>query len=250
MELKQYVAAVKKKIWFILAITIIFAILAGVYSSTMVKPVYQASAKLVVNKTNSEDPNTPPSFDSINTNLLLINTYKEIITSYAILDIVTEKYPQITQSSSELSRSIAVSSAIQSQVMTVVARGSSYEEAASIVNAVAETFKTQVTKIMNVDNVEILNTAKLDQPTSPVTPSPIASILVAIILGLLLSTGGVIALYHLDDTVKSESDILNLTSSPVLAVIHTVRKQDIAQRGNSVRQTIPTGEQTYVSSNN
>lgn len=69
-----------------MSITVIAAIISGVVSYYFLTPIYQASTQILVNQKKNEQ-----SWNEVQTNLQLINTYKIIITSPRILDIVSKE---------------------------------------------------------------------------------------------------------------------------------------------------------------
>ena len=93
MELKRYLLILQKKMWLIVAIALIAGIGAGVKSIFFTQPLYEASSKLIVNQTSSVEGQAIMDFSMIQTNIKLINSYKEIIKSSAIMDKVAADIP-------------------------------------------------------------------------------------------------------------------------------------------------------------
>ena len=98
---------------------------------------------------------------TIQTSIFLINSYKEIIKSSAIMNKVVEEYPDLGLNAWQLSAKISVTSANNSQVMNLIYEDTSYARVAEIVNAVSTVFKEQIPHIMNVDNITILSEADM-----------------------------------------------------------------------------------------
>ena len=93
MELKGYLKVIRKKLLLIASIVLAACVLTGIKSFLYTDPVYQASAKLIVNQSFEVDGKQMVDWSSIQSNIMLINSYKEIIDSAAILDKVVSKYP-------------------------------------------------------------------------------------------------------------------------------------------------------------
>src|SRR4051812_16015681 len=89
ISLKELFEMLKKRLWMIVSITVIAAVISGVISYYYLTPIYQASTQILVNQTKNEQ--TLYSSTEVQTNLQLINTYNVIITSPAILDIVSKE---------------------------------------------------------------------------------------------------------------------------------------------------------------
>jgi capsular polysaccharide biosynthesis protein len=94
--------------------------------------------------------------------------------------------------------------------------------AAKIANKTAEVFKTEIVKIMSVDNVSILAKAAASDNPSPIKPRPIVNIAIALVFGLMAGVGIAFFLEYLDNTVKTEQEIEKLIGAPILGVIATM----------------------------
>lgn len=226
MELKEYAAILKKRSWMIVFIVMIATITAGLVTYYLIPPKYEASTKLIVNRSSQQAGLEQVSLNEVNANIQLIATYKELIRTFAIMDEVVKEYPELDATSDELIQMVNVSSLNETQVMTVSARDPSYERAAKIVNAVSSVFQREVPVIMKVDNVTILNEAKMYSNPVPVSPNLKMNILLSLAESLIFAIAFAFLLEYLDDTIRSEKDIEKYLELPVLAVISTYRKKD------------------------
>lgn len=144
LDLRDYFQIVRKRLWMVVSIVIVACVLAGVYSLYIKNPVYEASTKIIVNQTPTQSTVGQLDLNQINTNIQLINTYKEIIKTPAILDVVAKDYPQFAITAEEMLKKVNVSSVNNTQVMTLVVRDNSYQRAAEIVNAISLVFKQEI----------------------------------------------------------------------------------------------------------
>ena len=249
MELKQYFRVLQKKWWLIATIVIIAITAAGVKSYFFTTPIYAANAKLIVNQA-SGNGDSSLNASTIQTSIYLINSYKEIIQSSAIMNKVVEQYPNLGETAWQLSANISVTSANNSQVMNLIYQDTSYVKAAEIVNAISEVFKEQIPHIMNVDNITILSEADMAAKPAPINFNPIMNLLISFVVSLMLAIGLVFLLDYLDDTMKSEADITEILEVPVLAVVGKMSKGDL---NNSERmkasQKSKVGESQYATIN-
>lgn len=232
LDLRDYFRIVQKRVWLIALIVVVICLLAGAYSVFVKKPVFEASTKIVVNQTPTQSAVNQIDLNQINTNIQLINTYKEIIKTPAILDEVVTNYPQFQLNTDELSRMINVSSVNNTQVMTVVVRDTSYVRAAEIANAISEVFQKEIPEIFNVENVSILNSAKVDPPVrpNPVEPNIMLNMAIAFVVSLMIGLGLALLLEYLDDTVKSEEDVKDYLDLPTLAMITRINQEDLLNK--------------------
>ncbi|AHV98603.1 YveK family protein [Paenibacillus sabinae] len=249
LDLRDYFRIIRKRLWLIVGIVIIVCGIAGIYSVYIKQPVYEASTKIIVNQTPNQTAVAQLDLNQINTNIQLINTYKEIIKTPAILDIVASKYPQFNLTTDELMKKVNVSSVNNTQVMTLVVRDTSYSKAAEVVNAISLVFKQEIPDLFNVQNVSILNEAKVnpEQAPGPVEPNVLLNLAIAFVVSLMIGLGIAFLLEYLDDTLKTEADIEQVLGLPTLAMITRVGAEE-ARAGEpvSAAQIRKTGELEHV----
>ncbi|WP_458125667.1 YveK family protein [Paenibacillus sp. Z3-2] len=248
VELKGYFRLLQKKLWLIVAIALIAGVGAGVKSIFFTQPIYEASSKLIVNQTSTIEGQAMMDFSMIQTNIKLINSYREIIKSSAIMDKVATTYPDLGLTSAQLMNSTSVSTASESQVMSITVQGTSYEKAAKTVNAISSVFQSQIPLIMKIDNVAILSEAKVDSNASPINMKTTLSIIVSLFAGLVLAIALVFLLDYLDDTFKSETELEKELGLPVLTVISKMKKDDLKNTKNYISQQ-KVGDGKYVAAN-
>ncbi len=231
LGLRDYYNIIKKRIWLIGLIVFVSTISVFVVNKYFITPVYEASTKLIVVKSESTNPMRDAiNMDTVNTSIRLIDTYKEIIKTPRILDEVIKKNPSFELNYNELVGKITVNSVNNTQVMTVVVTDTSYDKAMQIVNAVSKEFQDQIRTIMKVDNVSLLNEAKpLDKPNQ-VSPRPLLNTAIAIVLSTIISLGLALLLAHLDDTIKSEDDVTRYLQLPTLALIARINMDDLVDK--------------------
>ena len=124
-----------------------------------------------------------------------------IIKSPAILDKVIDDL-DLTQSVDQLNQNISVNSQENSQVFSLTVTDSNASKAVEIANAVSGTFQKEIQGIMNVDNVSILAKAEVKENPTPVKPSPLLNIAIAVVVGLMAGIGLAFLLEYMDNTLK------------------------------------------------
>jgi capsular polysaccharide biosynthesis protein len=195
--------------------------------------VYESKTQILVNQAKNDQQLY--SNQTVQTNVQLINTYNDIITSPAILDKVIKEL-KLDGSAQSLSGQIQVTSAQDSQVAQIVVQDTSAKRATDIANTTASVFQKEVPKLMNVDNVKVLSKATLGESASPVKPQPLMNIAIAVVIGLMVGVGLSFLLEYLDNTLKTEQDIENLLELPVMGVITTIK--DVPKATNVQRPDV------------
>ncbi|MFH5186082.1 YveK family protein [Paenibacillus sp. TAB 01] len=247
INLKEYLYLIKKRLWLIVTVVVLCTMLTAVYSSLNYQPIYTASTKLIVNKTGEKDFMGKEQIDygAIGVNIALINTYKEIIKTPAIMDKVVQRYPDLNLSAEQLIAMTNVSDLHETQVMTIVATHYSYDKAVKIANAVSDVFQTEIPKIMKVDNVTILNRAKVQDNPVPINKKSNQYIVLSFIGSLVVAIGAVLLLDAMDDTLKKESDIRQIFGTATLAAVPRIKAGELRkEQRNTARRK--AGEAAYA----
>lgn len=253
ISLQDLFKTLRKRLVLIISAVILAVTLAGVVSYLYLTPIYKASTQiLVTQKENDQQYNS----QDIQTNLQLINTYKLIIKSPAILSIVAEKL-DINTSPGMLNSQIAVNSEQSSQVVNISVQDVDHRNAVDIANVTAEVFQEEIKTLMNVDNVNILSPAVHAQNPSPIKPDPLLNMAIAAVIGLMLGIGLAFLLEYLDKTVKSEQDIEELLELPILGLVGPIpnnegirRRRERKGRWLKKKTKLETAKRKLITRNN
>ena len=153
-----------------------------------------------------------------------MDLYNVIITSPRIIDLVIEKN-NVNLTNGELVKKIKVNTVKDSQVMKITVEDENHRESVKLANAIATIFQREIVEIMNVDNVQILTSARNVDNPSPVKPNIKLNIAVALIIGLMISVSLAFLLEYLDNTIKTEEDVERILGYPVLGIISTIEDE-------------------------
>ncbi|MBS4204795.1 YveK family protein [Lederbergia citrea] len=222
ISLRELMQTLRKRMSLIVLITLAAVVISGAVSFFVLTPIYQSSTQLLVNQAKSDQPIYNPA--EIQTNLQLINTYNVIMKSPAILDKVIDDL-DLDLTVGQLNGKITVQSEKDSQVVNVTVQDPNPHKAAEIANQISQVFQTEISNIMNVDNVSILAKAEVGENASPVKPQPLLNIAIALVVGLMAGVGLAFLLEYLDNTIKTEQDVERILELPVLGSIATFDEQ-------------------------
>lgn len=249
LDLKDYITVIKKRMWLILSIVIVTGAATAAWSYYFITPVYEASTKLIVTSSNDQygsAVNAQLNLNDINFHIRLIETYKEIIRTEAIMEKVAMEYESLNLSAEQLVKMVRVSAANNTMVMTLSVQDASYTRAMHVVNAVSEVFQREIPHIMSVDNVSLLDRAKPVNNPTPVKPNPELNIAISIVIALMIGVGLAFLLEYLDDTIKSEEDVRSYLELPTLGAIVKLNGDDM-QVGQVATKKRKGGGKTYAS---
>lgn len=222
ISLREVYLIFKNRIRLILAITIAFMIVTALISYYLITPIYQTSAQLLISQQQNE---AGLDTQSIETDLQLVGTYSEIITSPVILEQVISQMG-LDISYEELRDKVTVEFAESSQLLNIIVEDADLAIAVEIANQTAQIFETEIMELMNVDNVSILSPAVVMENQTPVSPNPPLNILLGAIVGLLAGAAIAMILRYLDTTLRGEKDIQDVLGIPVLGAISPMNEEE------------------------
>ncbi len=126
-----------------------------------------------------------------------------------------------------MQKAVSVTTQQQSQVFTISAKSNDPEKAQAIANAVAQTFKSKIKSIMNVNNVTIVSPASRGAKTFPKTS---LFTFAGIILGLIISIALIVLRDSFNTTVRDDDYLtkeLGLTNLGHISHFHLSNKFSI-----------------------
>ncbi|RUS42666.1 YveK family protein [Cohnella sp. AR92] len=233
MEIQWYWSVIRKRMWLIALIVIVACTAVGYYTSQKVKPVYQADTKLLVYQQRAAgNASMMADSGSINSNIQMIKTFKQLILIPRVLGKVVTEYPKLQTTEDELAAKIGISSTAETQIMTVTVSDHSYARAAEMANAVSKVFQQEVRALMKLDNVSVINWADPSENRLPVSPQPVKTVLIVFVVSLMLGGGLAFLLEQLDDSVKSEKEINEKLGMPLLTEVPRIGSRGSSGKGN------------------
>lgn len=251
-------------IWAIIAWVVGLGAVGFVLAAFVVEPKYTSTTQILVNQKRGEtDANQ--AFNAQQADVQVINTYKDIVTSPVILKdaskwlknptevvksakkakyktladgtkkLVSPAEPAVVRRAGrsynvrakEMQKAVSVTTQQQSQVFTISAKSNDPEKAQAIANAVAQTFKSKIKSIMNVNNVTIVSPASRGAKTFPKTS---LFTFAGIILGLIISVALIVLRDSFNTTVRDDDYLtkeLGLTNLGHISHFHLSNKFSI-----------------------
>lgn len=240
ISLIELITIVKKRLALIIHITLIGLLISAIYTFFIAIPSYNANTQLLVNRVQSTDIQQ----SDINTNLQLINTYKDIIKGPVILDDVRTQ-TSIALTHTQLSNKITITNESNSQVFSIRVDDTNPYVAAEIANTTASVFQKKLKNVMNVDNITIISPAVPNM--SPVSPNNNLHLIIGFVLGGVIGVSIAFLLEFLDNTAKDEQFITNELVWASLGVISKMNPEDLAGDKQTSIMT-PLEESTQIKS--
>lgn len=201
----------------ILLSTALFAVAAFAGTKLLITPMYTSVTKVYV--LSKQDNNSSVTYNDLQIGSQLTKDYMELVKSRPVLEKVIERL-ELDMKPEELKSRIGVTTQTDTRIMAISVRHEDPQEAKKIADEVREAVSVQITDIMNVDSVNMVEDASL--PESPSSPSMLKNTAIGAILGFILVAGIFTILFILDDSVKTTDDVekylgLNVLTSVPLA---------------------------------
>ncbi len=203
----------KKKVWYIIAAFVLFAVAGACFTSFFMKDEYTAKTRMYVLSRSSD---TAISSSDYNISNFMIKDYEVLIVGENVTREVINKL-NLDMSVSELAGKISVSAIDNTRVLQIVVVDTQPERAAAIANCVREVSSAQIKEIMDVDAVNLVYTAQV--PSQKSGPSVSRNTMIAAVLGFILSIAVLVIIYMTDDTIRTDEDVTRYLGLSTLGVI-------------------------------
>lgn len=213
LNMVELVLYLKKKLLYIVAVTVLFALGGYLHGTFFVEPVYTAETRMyVLNRTNSS---VVVSSD-FQTSSYLLKDYQVLITGQNVTQEVVDRL-SLNMSAKALSNKIEVTSPNNTRVLQISYSDPDPQLAAAVANAVREEAALQLKSIMEVDAVHLVYAA--DVPRTPSSAQTTHKVTFAATIGLVLSLVVFVVIFVMDDTIRNEEDVTHYLGLNVIGVI-------------------------------
>jgi capsular polysaccharide biosynthesis protein len=220
LELREILQIILRRIWIVVALTLVAAVFSGINSYLFLEDIYSTSTTLIVSKQGEGGYNEVQQSD-IRLYRDLVQTYSIIIKSDRVLEqVITELDLQV--SLADLRKKLSVNSEGNTEIIRITVEDESPEQAKNIANSLAVVFIEEVKELLRMDNVQIIDVAKL--PISPVKPKHLMNIAIAAVLGFMIGLGVIFLIEYLDNTIKTPEDVQKYLDLPILGAIPSFDK--------------------------
>ncbi len=204
----------------IVVILLISIVIGAVYSFLIVEPKYTSyTTVLLTQGTGKEQNETSSSItqSDLTLNSNLVATYRDIITSRAVLQEVISNLNIQGLTEENLKKSITVNQKSATEILEIKVTNANPNYAEIIANKTTEVFSKKVGEIFKINNVYIVDKAEASQTPSNINHTK--DIVIFMFVGIVIACGYVLLVNMIDNTVKTEADIEKITGLKVLASI-------------------------------
>lgn len=216
IDIREYFEMVRKRIWMIIGVSAFFMAVSAAVSFLVLEPVYQTSTTLMVNKAK-DDIDKIIDYQDVMLSQKLVNTYGEIAKSKAVMGRVAGEIGIKSMNANSLVGKVGVTPVKDTEIMRITVSDTDPALAVRIADTTADVFMEEVSRIMNVDNVQIIDRAEM--PVLPVKPNKMMNVAIAGVLGAMLGIFIAFMIEYLDNTIKTPEDIEKNLGIQVIGMI-------------------------------
>lgn len=216
-ELRELFLIILRRFWIIVLITVISVATSGIVSYFVLDFEYETFTTLMLSKPNTGiGTNEIIQYNDILLNQKLVSTYGEIAKSRIVSNEVIKNL-ELDLTPEQLRNKVSVSLVKDTEIIKIVVNDNSPELAAKIANETAQVFKRNVVNMMKIENVQVIDKAEV--PINPVKPRPMLNMVIAGVLGVMISVFLIFFLEYIDNTIKTPSDVERYLDLPIIGMI-------------------------------
>ena len=217
IDLREIWEIIKKRMVLIMTVTLLATIASGVISWFLLDPVYETKSSIIIGKP-AEQQGEKIQYNDVMMYQKLVKTYGEIAKSHTVAEKTFEAV-DLTQpiTLQALRNSISVTPQSDTQIIVIKAESGYPEDAANLANTLSDKFIDEAQRLYPSENVQVMDKAQV--PQNPIKPQKALNVMIAFVMGLMVSVGIAFLMEYLDTTIKTEKDIENYLGLSVIGTI-------------------------------
>lgn len=218
IDLAHIMKTIWHKIWVVIIISVIVAVIGFSVSSFVIAPTYSSSIMLYVNNSSFTvgDLGFSISSSEISAAQSLVKTYTVLLKNRTTLEKIIDE-TGVSYTWEELYEMIEAASVNETEIMGVTVTCEDPYEAEKIANGIAKILPQRISEVVEGSSMEVVDSAIAVK--EKVAPSITVYTVIGFILGALVSLVILVIVALMDNTVHDEEYILNTYNYPILAKI-------------------------------
>ncbi|WP_088070470.1 YveK family protein [Gottfriedia luciferensis] len=223
IDVREYFDVIKSRFWIIIVFTLLTTSAGYLYQKYYSNyiPIYKSSTRIMINATND------------------LSTLAVMINDPTVLDKVNNNL-QLNRSTDALANQLVVERIANSTVFSITAQDTNPAVASEIANETARVFKEEVSNLLNFKNVQLLTPAK--ENPNPINQQSNKMIMIAFVLGIVISIALVFLLDSLDQTIKRQGEVEEILGVPVIGIVSNMNKRKLLSEKKKYKFIQTAGE--------
>lgn len=213
IDLLELVGVLLRRIWLIIGIGLFVAMAAFAVSRYLIAPTYESTTKIYILNKNE---NTTVTYTDVQLGSQLTKDYRELIGSRYVLEEVIQNLG-LDLEYKGLQKKVSVSTPEDTRVIYITVKDNDPVTAMNIANSVREAASRHIENVMDIDAVNVVETANM--PTEKASPSCMRWAVIGGVLGCLAVCAVVLVRFLLDDKIKSSEDVEKYMGLSTLGLI-------------------------------
>ena len=218
VDLSRLFGALLKRAWLIGIVAVLCAVLTLVGTVLFVAPKYDSSTMFYVNNSSLsfDDMDVSISTGDISASKSLVKTYIVILNARETLNDVID-YAGVNRTYSEIKRMIHAEAVDSTEVFRVTVTSDDPVEAEQIADAIAYILPKRISNIIQGTTAIVVDSAIL--PLSSSSPNYTRNTMLGFLVGFIGVVAILVILELMDNTIRQEDDITQVSSHPILAAV-------------------------------
>lgn len=213
IDLKEIFGLMISKIWIIILSGITVGLAFIVATMLFITPTYESTTKMYVLNNQTDGQITSADMQS---SLYLTKDYAELIKSRMVTEgVIAQLELDITHE--QMLQKMSVSSPTDTRVIYITITDSDPYMASRIADAVRETSAAHIRNVMNIEAVNVVESANI--PSQKSGPSLSKNAVIGGMLGCILAVGIILVMFLTNDTIKGTEDVEKYLGVSVLGTI-------------------------------
>ena len=247
LDLKRIADRLLHRMWLIVLVSVISAIVAFLITHFLITPLYQSSAMFYVN--NSElsigDTTLGISAGDINASKSLVDSYIVILKARTTLADIID-YTGLSMTTSQLRSMISAAPVNSTEIFEIVVTSPDAYEAERIASAIVHLLPNRISDIIQGSSARVVDTAIV--ASRPSSPSYTKNVILGFVIAMLFCIIVIVLRLLFDTLIRTEDMVTQVTRYPVLAAVPNMVSQ--SKGGKSKYYTYEKKDNDKASSNN
>jgi capsular exopolysaccharide synthesis family protein len=232
MDLRDYLAILRKRARLIVVVAVLCPAVALVWSKATT-PTYQGTAKLLVVAKTDPGGGISSAYEGALLSQQLVKSFAQILESRATAETALQLDPQ-PLTSRQLQGKIHAEPVIETLLIDLSVEDTDPARAKRLTNTVARAFIQTVPKLQAGSTLRVSLVEAALTPTEPVRPRTKLNIALGLVVGLMIGIALAFLFDFLDRSVKTPEELEAAAGAPVVGTIPPFK---------AAKQPIPVAEQ-------